>query len=202
MIQKANIILKGKNPLIMHNGAGANPIDPRKMPDFLQKEFGCERFIDALKPLKSKRGKTDADYSKLAKLSFYSSLYVNEKEEIIFPSECLEKMIQTQAKENKKGKLVERGISIPTDAILEFPNKDKPLKDLFDSHRYDTMVKISQSKTASTRAIFQQWSCEFEIEFHPKIIDLSDIKDILSLGEFYGCLERRPKFGRYTFEVK
>ena len=185
------------SPLIMHNGAGASPTDSRKMPEFLQKKYGGETFREVTKTLTKKRDKSDEDHEKLAELGFYSSLYLNNLGKIIYPAMCFEKAILDQARESKRGKLVQRGVVVDQDAPLDFRNKDLPLKELYEKHRYDTLVKVSMSKTPRTRAIFPDWTAQFTISFLPKIIDSGTIKDILALGEFYGSLERRPRFGRY-----
>ena len=197
MIKKIKVHITGTTSLIMHNGEGANPNDSRELPDFLKEKYGVKTFKDAIKPLSSKRGKSEKDHESLAELGFYSSLYLNEKNQIIYPSECLEKMIQTQAKETKLGKVVTRGLSVPSDALLDFPNKDKPLEELYHLHKYQKLVTVSQSKTLRTRAEFPTWSCTFDIEFNMNVISEKTIFEILALGEFFGSLERRPKHGRY-----
>ena len=202
-INNFEITIKGITPLIMHNGAGASPTDPRELPGFLKKEMGCGTFLEATKNLSKKRGKSEEDHAKLAKLGFYSSLYLNAVGKIIYPSKCLEKMIHEQSKETKQGRVVQRGVIVPEDALLDFPNKNKSLEELYSLHRYDELVKVSQATTPRTRAIFPEWSCTFKVELVAKVIDLATLKDILELGRVYGSLERRPKFGRYELvEVK
>ena len=199
MIKKVRIQFKGLKPLIMDNGMSANPVDPREMPSFLQTSEH-KLFRTATKAITGKRGKTEQDFEKLSKLDFYSSLYLNSKNQVIIPSDCIEAAILSQAKENKLGTLVKRAVSVPDDALLNFPNKKKSLKDLYKAHAYKTLVKVSMSKTPNTRAIFNQWSFDTVIEFVPKLIDKQQVLDILALGKYYGFLSRRPKFGRY--EVK
>lgn len=202
MISKLKIQFSGIKPLIMDNGMSANPIDPREMPEFLQTEEH-KLFRTATKALTGKRGKTEPDFESLSKLDFFSSLYLNKENKVIIPSECIEASILQQAKENKLGTLVKRAVSVPEDSLLEFPNKDKPLKDLYKEHAYKTLVKVSMSKTPNTRAIFPEWSFETVIEFVPKLIGKQQILDILALGRYYGFMSRRPKFGRYEIkEIK
>ena len=202
MIKVLKIKYKGLKPLIMDNGQSADPTDKREMPEFLQTSEH-KTFRKAKKALTGKRGKQDDDYDRLSELDFYSSLYLNAKKQVIIPSECIEASLLSQGKENKLGQIVKRGISVPEDVVLEFPNKKKPLKDFYKHHAYKTMVKVSMSKTLNTRAIFPEWSFTTAIEYVPRIIDKQQIMDILSLGRFYGFLCRRPKFGRYTVsEVK
>ena len=68
-MKSLNVKLTGRSPLLMHNGQGANPDDPRPLPDFLKKEWaGMKSFSEALKSMKNKRGKTEKDNQKLAKL--------------------------------------------------------------------------------------------------------------------------------------
>ena len=196
MIKTYSVNIKGKTPLILHNGAGAAPNDPRVLPDFLQKKFSAKTFGEAGK-LSTKRNKTDADHEKLAELGFYSSLYLDDKGRIILPSVNLEKMIHDQSKELKLGRIFQRGLMVPENAVLDFPNKKKKLKDLFELHRYDCLVKVSQSTTPRTRAIFPEWSCVFTVELVAKVVDLSTLKEVMDLGEIYGSFERRPRHGRY-----
>ena len=200
-MKEIKVKIEGISPLIMHNGMGANPIDPRKLPSFLKKRLGVEyeTYGEACKWLKKSRNKL---HDKLSVLGFYSSLYLNTEEQVIYPAECFERNIVELSKAFKDGRAslankVRRAVSVLQDAILDFPNKKKPLKDLYDLHRYDTMVKVDKSKVPSTRAKFDQWSCEFLISFEPEELHQNQIKEILNKGVLYGSLERRPKFGRY-----
>ena len=200
MISKLKVQYIGQKPLVMDNGASANPVDDRQLPSFLQTSEH-KLFRTASKALTGKRGKTERDFEKLSVLDFYSSLYLNKKNQVIVPSECIEASILSQAKENKLGTLVKRAVSVPDDAILDYPNSKKPLKDLYKLHAYKTLVKVSMSKTPNTRAIFPKWNFTAVIEFVPKLIDRQQVLDILSLGKYYGFLSRRPKFGRYEVKV-
>ena len=200
MIKKYVIKIKGITPLIMHNGEGANPLDSRKIPKFLRKKFGDTTFREANKPLAGKRGKTDIDYKNLAVLGFYSSLYLNAVNKLIYPAQCFEKAIRDQATEIKKGRHVQRGVVVTEDSVLDFPNKNKSLESLYELHRYDQMVKVQQSKNLRTRAIFHTWKAEFNIDLITKVLDLHTLREILELGKIYGSMERRPRFGRYVVE--
>ena len=196
MIKQLKIQYKGLKPLIMHNGEGASPLDNRELPDYLKdSEHTLLRTLK--KALMGKRKKTEKDFERLSKLDFYSSLYLNDQNKIIIPAKCIEASILAQGKENKLGQLVKRAISVNEDSILNFPNKDKSLAELYKTHRYQTVVKVGVSKTLSTRAIFKQWDFYTIIEYVPKLIDKQQVLDILSLGKYYGFMGRRPKFGRY-----
>ena len=199
-IRRLAVVIAGTTPLIMHNGAGASPTDSRELPDFLKKKTGFKTFGEASENLKKKR---DKNHELLAEVGFYSSLYLDENNKVIYPALCLERMIVEQSKEFKDGRAslapkARKAICVTENALLEFPNKNKPLKDLFDLHRYDTIVKISMAKTPRTRAKFDEWSCEFKVELMSKLIDEGTFEEILKLGTFYGSLERRPRFGRYN----
>ena len=196
MLQIITCKIEGISPLIFHNGEGANPVDQRVMPDFLQKKLGFKYFREG-KVLSSKKKKSDADHEKLAELGFYSSLYLNKSGKIVYPAKCFQRTILDQARESKLGRQVQRGVLVLQDSLLDFENKNKPLKDLYDLHRYDELVKVSTATTPRTRAIFEKWSAEFTIELATKVIDISTLKEILALGKLYGSCERRPRFGRY-----
>ena len=205
MIKTLKVRYKGTKPLIMHCGLGASPLDSRKLPEHLKtEEHSLLRTYK--KALASKRGKTERDLEKLSELDFLSSLYLNDKGKIIIPSENIEASLIGQAKEIKVGRAslattVKRAVTIPEDSLLDFPGKDKSLKELYESHKYQTVVKVSMSKTLSTRAIFQKWSFETTIEYMPSLLDKQQILDILDLGKYHGFMGRRPKFGRYSYEV-
>ena len=199
MIKTLKIRFIGKKPLIMDNGVSANPRDKRLMPKFLQSNEH-KLFRTAVKSLTGKRNKTEQDFEKLSKLDFYSSLYLNDKGQVIIPSECQEAGILAQAKENKLGTLVKRAVSVPDDSILQFPDMKKKMETWYPKYAYETMVRVSQAKTPNTRAIFNVWSFDTVIEYVPKSIDKQQLLDILALGQMYGFLARRPKFGRYTIK--
>ena len=202
MVQNLKVKIVGTSPLIMHNGEGANPQDLRQLPDFLAKKTGCKTFGEAGSKLKKER---DKNHELLAEVGFYSSLYLNKKNKVIYPSMCLERMMVEQSKAFKDGRATlaakaKRAICVNEDAELEFENKDKPLKELFDLHRYDTLVKVSMAKTPRTRAMFVNWSCVFFVELLSDLISLDMLQEVLKLGTVYGSLERRPKYGRYVLK--
>ena len=197
------VLIKGITALIMDNGMSANPVDSRELPDFLV-EPGKESpklFRTATKALTGKRDKKEQDYERLSKLDFYSSLYLNEKNQVIVPAECFEAALFQQAKENKLGKKLKMALTMPEDALLEFPNSNKPMKEWYSKHSYKTIVKVSMAKTLSTRAIFGNWQFRTVLEYNPKYLEKQQLIEILSLGRFYGFMSRRPKFGRHSFEI-
>ena len=202
VIKKFEIKIEGTSPLIMHNGMGSDPADPRELPVFLQKKTEMKTHGEAQSLKQQKNKKPEL----IALTSFFSSLYRNERGQIVYPAKCLKKMLVEGGKEFKVGRAslkskVQKAVTIINDAILVFPDSEK-LKDqsLFDKHRYDTMVKVNMSMVASTRAIFPKWSVTFVVELLEHVLDQSQLKDILALGEYSGSLERRPEFGR--FKVK
>lgn len=194
------VVYKGKTPLIMHNGQASSPLDDRKLPTGVT--FPGHTLIrTATKALSSKRDKSERDHELLGKIGFFSSLYLNLKEQVVVPADCIQASLLEQAKANKWGLLIKRGVSVIEDSLLEFPDKGKKVASLYPKYAYTTMVAVQRAKTLRTRAMFQDWSFETQIEYVPKIIDEQRLLDILSLGEYYGFLERRPKFGRYTVKV-
>lgn len=196
-MKQVQVEITGISPLIQHNGEGANPLDDRKLPDFLSKEIGYKTIKEASKAMVNKRKKTDKDHEILSKIGFYSSLYLSNTGKVLFPAECFYKAIETQAKSLKKGNLIRMGVNVLSDTDLCFPNKDKSLESLYSDHAYKAMVRVGMSKTLRTRAIFPEWSAIFKVEYNPITIEKGELKSILDLGKSFGCMERRPKFGRY-----
>lgn len=190
----------GTCPLMLNNPATVNPLN---------------KFSKALKPLTSKRVKTDENQAELAKLKFFASLYAdkpigldgkweNEVGRYILPADHFWRAIQCAGQENKIGKKIERSLEVWHDAVLEFPDKDKSPKQLYEIGEpyVDTRaVGIKNVKIITTRALIPNWSCDVDIMYDETQLNKKEIINAFQVaGLRYGVGTYRRKFGR--FEIK
>ena len=196
------ILFKGTRPLIMNNGLSADASDPRPLPKFLQtpehKLFRTARKAWG-KP------KNESEIVRKNKLQFFQSLYLNKKNQIVVPAENLDRMLKDCASGERIGKLfltklVQEATDFVGDAVLQFPNMKKPLESLYQEHSYSVLVRVTTSRVVGTRAIFPEWSFKATLEYLPALIDVSSIKMCLDKG-YKGLMDRRPKFGRFTYKI-
>lgn len=160
------------------------------------------RFSKDIKAISSKRAKTDADFEQMAKLEWYSALYL-DKNRICFPGECLEAGFIAGARKHKLGKQAQAGLFVQHNPILEFDGDKLSVDELWerDENRFTKAVRIGQAKVMRTRFIAREWSATVEITYDDSMLNAATVKDIIRVtGEVVGLFEWRPKFGRYVTE--
>lgn len=179
--------LTGVSPVILHNGQLANPLN------YYSKE---------IKKVSSKRKKTDADYERMAELEYKGSLYLNENHEPIFPTEGIEAIIVSGAKQAKEGKNAKAGIYAEKPAVLQYEGPKEPdalWKD--ERFRLASLVRVGQARVVRTRPKFDKWSCEIELKCNDEVVNEQQVHDWLkTAGEHCGAFDWRPKFGRFEVE--
>jgi len=189
--------IKGIAPLIMHSNRAVNQ---------LGKEY------KAMKPLTSKRSKTEEDLRVLARLEWEAGLYIHEGK-IVLPAKCVLACITEGAKRSKLGKTVTRAI-FPLEDFFpflhdgpkvalskngEFPNDS--LDALFEINRYEVPVKIGTKTIMRTRPIFYKWSSVATFLFDENEINESSIMMCAEqAGQYIGLLDWRPLHGRFEVE--
>lgn len=160
-------------------------------------------YTKMLKPLTSKRTKTEDDQEEISRIKFLASLYINSDGAYILPSTHFEQSLVSAAKERKLGAKFERNIHIFSDCVLDFPDKDKKPDELFKIGTYvdERAVGIKNVKITTTRAIFPEWSTEVEVYYDESQVDLKDIESVMEVaGLRYGVGTYRRLYGR--FEAK
>ena len=161
---KVNIC--GMTPMLMHNGRGANPLDPNSI---------------KMKSLSSKRNKTKDDIEELLLIQWETGLYFNDEIGLYMPSENLYAAFYKAAKKFKLGMKCS-AISFP-DPIgypiftANHTNYIELKKDT--TNKFVKTIVIQKAKTISCRPIFNKWEMNFELEFETNIIDANEIKTIL-----------------------
>jgi hypothetical protein len=178
----------GTSPLILHNGQLKDPLN---------------KWSKLIKEISSKRKKTESDLLEMGRLEFFGGLYMGNgpnNGKIIIPPEMLTAAIKNGAKQNKLGKQFAAGVFVLDEAPLEFPDKDKDVKQLWDSgtYTYRCDVKIGTSSVMRTRPKFDTWSTEFTVTFDTRIVNEKDVvKAAEDAGALSGVGDWRPRYGRF-----
>lgn len=187
-MRKMTFRLTGTVPLLMHNGRLSNPLDP---------------IVKEMKIITGKRKKTDEDYEALFWAEFRGGIYFKEKIGPYIPSLNIEASIREGAKLSKRGKDIQRGLSVFEDAPLIYKGP-KTVEGLWKGgFHLISPVGIGQSKTQRCRPCFNEWSCEFTALYNPEIITGDDelAAIVKTCGELTGMLDWRPRYGKFTSEV-
>ena len=177
--------IKGISPLIMHNGALADP----------ENEF-CHELS------KVSKGKAK-DLAKAAKIEFLGGLYLDDNGEPCLPVDVIHAALIAGARAHKLGKQASAGVyDIPGFATfkLEYVGPRDP-EQLFEieSFRDRRGVRVQQSRIIRTRPIFRNWSCTFKLEFDPTLITREEIMTaLIRAGKAIGLCDYRPRFGRFV----
>jgi hypothetical protein len=180
-----NFRILGVSPLLMHNGQTADPLN---------------QFSIGLKKISGKRGKTEEDYRALAHLEFLSGLYLKNKKPCI-PGFVMEACLCEAAKKSRRGKQALSGIFVNEDSELIYDGPQDPEKMWEDeSFRLSASVRIQKNRVMRTRPRFDKWEAVVAISFDDKVLNASDVEEILKSACDVGLCDWRPKFGRFSAE--
>ena len=180
--------ITGTMPLMLNNPQTVSPFN---------------EFTKKLKPLTSKRTKSDDDLEEISKLKFLASLYTNPQGKYILPAEHIENAIIAAAKERKLGAKFTRSMQVTGDSELKFKDADKTPEQLYDLGMYVDVraVGIKNSKITTTRAIIPEWSLESELWYDESQIVEKDLCDCMEVaGLRYGVGTYRRKYGKFKAE--
>jgi hypothetical protein len=176
--------IRGISPLMLHNGALADPLN---------------EFAKRLKEISGKRNKTEADYRAMADIEWEGGLYFDEDHRIVMPGENIEAAITAGGKKFKLGDQCKAGILSDGDwpIIYEGPKDLEKLK--ADPRFRDCRgVKIQKNRIMRTRPLFVPWGLKFTVQYLP---DLDQVVKILdTVGRIIGLGDFKPKYGRFTVE--
>lgn len=185
-MKKLQVTWKGLTPLIMHSCQCVNPLHP------ISKE---------LKKYTGKRTKTDDDYEIISDLEWEGGLYWKEGLGLYIPAENLEATLRNGAKANKKGKDVEKFLSVETMyAPLNYGEeltREQLKADL--QYRDVRPMTINRAKILRTRPRFDMWSVTFTLVYDESKIDIETIVNAMDYaGNYVGLCDSRPKYGKFT----
>lgn len=185
-MKKLQVTWKGLTPLIMHSCQCVNPLHP------ISKE---------LKKYTGKRTKTDDDYEIISDLEWEGGLYWKDGLGLYIPAENLEATLRNGAKANKKGKDVEKFLSVETMyAPLNYGEeltREQLKADL--QYRDVRPMTINRAKILRTRPRFDMWSVTFTLVYDESKIDIETIVNAMDYaGNYVGLCDSRPKYGKFT----
>lgn len=189
-MKNLRVTWKGITPLIMHSCQCVNPLHP------ISKE---------LKKYTSKRNKTDEDLIKISDLEWEAGAYWKDDMGLYMPAENVEATIQNGAKANKKGKDIEKYVSV-TDLYIPFNYGENLTKEeLIQNYEYrDTRIMtVQRSKVLRTRPRFDQWSITFNVLYNEEKIDIETIVNAMEYaGSYVGLCDSRPKYGKFVATIE
>jgi len=187
VLESLDFRIIGATPLLMHNGQTADPLN---------------EFAIRMKEITGKRMKTDADHRELARIEWMAGLYLAGGKPCI-PGEIFESALVTAAKRKKRGQAAMSGIVCYDPAVLDFPDKEMTLEQLWETGKYRKTcgVRVQRNRVMRTRPIFTEWAADVRIGFSPSQCNAKDVREWMRiLGDEVGICDWRPKFG--LFEVK
>lgn len=198
-IKKINVSARGVTPLIMHNVQMADPLN---------------RWTLESASLKNKRSKkTESDIEKLYEIGFLSSLYwSNELNGLYMPTDNIRKMLLEAARGCDSKGAKKQIVGVRFTEYLGYPieteNRDN-IEAIRDNpkNRYFKIVKVGMAKVPNVRAIFHQWSFDFQMEIDASIVNVSTVEEWVEYaGDRVGIGSRRPygptpgEYGRFVVE--
>lgn len=182
-MKKITMKFTGTSPILLSGDRLADPL---------------EKATIAHKELTSKRKKTEEDHIAIARSQWGGLLYLDEKENIIMPTQNIRAAIVGGAKLNKLGMQVKRGTMMMVDDVPLDYGKKLTVDQLWEQRYLDRRsVVIGSARVMAYRPKFNNWSVIFDIS---QIKQASD-----NAGLFVGIGGFRPEkggtFGRFNAEV-
>ena len=185
-MEKKEMTIEGRSPLMVHAERLANPLDP------LKKEIA---------EYTKKRTKTDDDWATIFRLEWEGGLY-HDGERPIIPGFVMKACIRSSAKLSKRGRHIQRGVQIsPIGIPIEYSGPID-IKEMWDSENFRdirSVVVPQKGRVMRCRPIFNEWRLTFTVIVNETIINMKEVLDILELaGGIEGlCENRMNEFGRF-----
>lgn len=189
MEKKLSYRLQSECALICHNGQLVDPLN---------------RYSKMLKPITSKRSKTDADLAEIARIEWYASLYLNESKCICIPSDVFEATLINAAKKLRLGNQAKAGLFVVDHLSLKFDGSDLPIDELWerDQNRLTKAVRVGSAKVMRTRFWLEDWEASAKVAFDPGLLNPQQVNQIVQVaGEAIGLCDWRPRFGRFQAKL-
>lgn len=186
-MKQLKLKITGTTPLMLNNPQTVNPFN---------------EYSKLLKPLTSKRTKTEEDLMEISRIKFLSCLYVNNGAYVI-PSCHFENSVINAAKERKLGKKFERSFHIFNDCPLDFKDKNKSPEQLYEIGKYVDIraVGIKNVKITTTRAIISEWGSMIDCYYDESQLDEKEVIEIFDIaGLRYGVGTYRRMYGHFKVE--
>jgi len=178
------IPIRGVCPLLMHNGALADPLDERTI---------------SLAAVTGKRFKTQADHEEIARREWYGSLWLNDKLPCL-PQEAIEAaFVKGAITRTKRGDAAKAGFVVNEPAMLVYDGP-RDLAELWEDKRFRLRkgVRVKRGRPMRTRPRFPVWSATISATFLITELNRSEVVDFMKIaGAVRGIGDWRPKYGRF-----
>ena len=190
MISKT-VKLTGTSPLLMHSTTSIDTTHP------------LSRDLKRIQPKNSPR-KTVEARPEMRRLRFVMGMYFDDQIGPYLPGEMLQACIRDGGKANRLGSEVTRSVLVVEDKAPLIYTGPRDLKSLWAKGFSDTRsVKVGQARVLRTRPYFAQWAVEFTVSLDEEHLDPHLLKGCIeNAGLRVGLGDYRPRFGRFTAEVK
>lgn len=192
MATTVRVTLTGTQPLMLHNGRLANPLDPNTR---------------ALKALTSKRKKTDDDLAEMIVVEARGAAYETPEGYIGLPDANTWRAIQEAAKAFKRGQDVSRAVIYDPERIAplsingEIINVDEYLARGSEAIDYRP-VGINGRTVMRARPIIHEWQAYHDFEVYTDIVMIDELMQFVErAGRLQGVGDHRPQYGRFTATV-
>jgi hypothetical protein len=189
-MQQEKYAIVGTAPLMMHNIQLANPLNS---------------YAKQIKAITSKKKKTEQDLLDIFELEWRGGLYYNSEHGVYIEGVAIEACLLGAAKLNKRGQDLKRGLRVLENYVsLKYdgpkdPDKMYHGKDGVSQFVDVRAVRVNQSRTMRCRPIFNQWSCEFTVQYNEEILNAADVTSmVVNGGKLIGLMEHRPRYGLYN----
>lgn len=182
-----DLVIEGISALIMHSGAGIDPEHPIKQ---------------EIAKLVSKKGsiRTATENERIRDLEVMLSLWTHDNKPTIPPA-AIRSCIETGARKLKEGPAVREGmIVLDSTFTYDTDRYGATLEEVSKSARFTVPVRVGQSRTMRTRAMFEiPWSVAFSIDADDDLVEKSRLSTWLDIaGRRIGLGDWRPeKSGSY-----
>lgn len=188
-MKNLRVVWKGITPLIMHSCQCVNPLHPiaREMKKLNDRPRGYKM--------------TEEELIQLSNLEWEAGCYWHDEIGVYIPAENIEATIRNGAKASKKGKDIEKYVSV-TDLIIPLDYGEKLSKEeLINNIKYrdSRPMVVSRARVFRTRPRFNQWKITFNLTYNEEKIDVGTIVNAMEFaGDFIGLCDSRPKYGKFV----
>jgi hypothetical protein len=182
--------MDGVLPLMTHNARLADPLD---------------EVTRAIAAVSKKVKKTDDDHEEMARLEHLGGLYLDPDLGPVMPAANIERCLVDGAKKYKLGTTLKSALLITelNTPILYTGPRDADGLWADPQFRYRASVKVGTSRVMRTRPLFPNWRIEVTGELDDTQIEQRQFEQVVeTAGRIIGLGEYRPRFGRFTAEVK
>jgi hypothetical protein len=187
-MEKIDIPIVGVRPILMHNGALADPLDERSI---------------SLAAVTSKRNKTRADHEEISRREWYGGLWLTGQRPCL-PPDAVEATFIEGAKTRRKGEAAKAGFAVAAPALLVYDGPTD-LDELWEDEAYRLRkgVRVRNARTMRTRPRFPEWSAVISATFLTTVLNKSEIIDFMKIaGAMRGIGDWRPKYGKFTVQLE